>query len=404
MSLDLTNLDQLRLLAERTRENLDLLEEAITLLGGVSEGINTKVTSLQGTVENLDIPTKTSELTNDAKFQTDTDVANAIANADKLTRKKIDSLADIDLTADDADQYIYMLPVTDADGSTYYQQYMVIDGAAEAMGTTKVDLEGYLQESDVATDEEVDEVSFELGFLQFMPPEMHRMIFRGKNLGGVLTETQKRAIADGTFEDLWLGDYWVINGITWRIADIDYWLNTGNAYVFSKHHLVIMPDVNLGAFKKMNLTNTTEGGYVGSLMYTSNMDDAKTICREAFGDNVLTHQDMFCTQVTDGRPTGYIWKDASIELPTEVMLYGCSHFGVMNDGVHIPMKYAIDKSQLSLFNVAPKFITTRQIYWLQDILSGEAFAAVDHFGNTSRHWAAVDYSGIRPVFAIGVPD
>lgn len=235
----------------------------------------------------------------------------------------------------------------------------------------------------------------------FAAPELHRMVFRGKNLGTALTAAQKTAIQNGTFKDLWLGDYWVINGINWRIVDMDYWWNCGDA-AFTKHHLVIMPDGNLGANKQMNTTNTTEGGYVGSLMYTTNMADAKALCTGAFGSNILTHRDIFCNAVTNGRPTGYAWLDSSIELPTEVMIYGCPHYAVMNDGTNIPMKYAISKSQLALFAVAPKFITTRQNYWLQDVVSAAYFATVHYGGGANWYVAAYSDIGVRPVFPVGV--
>lgn len=180
MSEKLITLDQERLHAERVKGFLDSLNDANDLIAAVLDGIDTRVTNLADSVDDLSIPTKVSELTNDSNYQTDTDVASAIANADKLARKKIDSLSDIDLTADDADEYIYMLPVTDSDGDTYYQQYMVIDGVAEAMGTTKIDLEGYLTEDDVATDAEVDEgIGEGLDFSTFsMPICVNKNLFR----------------------------------------------------------------------------------------------------------------------------------------------------------------------------------------------------------------------------------
>lgn len=236
----------------------------------------------------------------------------------------------------------------------------------------------------------------------FAAPELHRMIFRGKNLGTALTADQKASIQNGTFKDLWLGDYWVINGITWRIVDIDYWWNCGDTYAFTTHHLVIMPDTNLGDNKQMNATDTTEGGYVGSLMYTSNMADAKAMCTGAFGSNILTHRDIFCNAVTNGRPTSWAWLDSSIELPTEVMIYGCPHYAVMNDGTNVPMKYAIGKSQLALFAVSPKFITTRQNYWLQDAVSAACFARVYLCGDANYDIASSPWVGVRPVFPVGV--
>ena len=66
-------------------------------------------------------------------------------------------------------------------------------------------------------------------------PEAHSRIFRGKNLGTSVTAAQKAAIQDGTFKDLFLGDYWVINDVTWRIVDMDYWYNTGSTALTTHH-------------------------------------------------------------------------------------------------------------------------------------------------------------------------
>ena len=49
-------------------------------------------------------------------------------------------------------------------------------------------------------------------------------IYRGKYLGDSYTADQKAAIAAGTFEDLYIGDYWTIDGVNYRIAAFDYWL------------------------------------------------------------------------------------------------------------------------------------------------------------------------------------
>ena len=54
-----------------------------------------------------------------------------------------------------------------------------------------------------------------------LSPINHRNIFRGKNLGSAVTEEQKTAIQSGTFDDLFVGDYWEIDGVKWRIVDMD---------------------------------------------------------------------------------------------------------------------------------------------------------------------------------------
>lgn len=235
----------------------------------------------------------------------------------------------------------------------------------------------------------------------FSAPELHRMIFRGHNLGTALTEEQTANIQNGTFKDLWLGDFWVINNVRWRIVDFDYWYNCGDTG-FTKHHLVIMPDKILGGFKPMNDTNTTNGGYVGSLMYTMNMADAKAECTSAFGENILTHREYLATSAVDGIPTTNAWMDSNIELPNECMIYGTSYFATTNNGTTTPAIQTTGKNQLALFAAAPKYIVQRENYWLRDVVSSTDFAYVGSYGISGHSKAADMYRGVRPVFPVGV--
>lgn len=93
--------------------------------------------------------TQVGNLTKSQKFQTETQVSTAIskavAAADHLKRKVVNSTADIDLKAADASQYIYMVSKGTAGEADKYDEYMVIDGVLEKMGDWGVDLSGYVQ-------------------------------------------------------------------------------------------------------------------------------------------------------------------------------------------------------------------------------------------------------------------
>lgn len=233
----------------------------------------------------------------------------------------------------------------------------------------------------------------------FAPVELRRVLFRGKNLGTALTAVQKAAIKDGSFKGMFLGDYWSIGGRIWRIVDMDYWYNCGDT-AFTSHHLVIMPDEALYN-ARMNTTNVTTGGYVGSEMYKSNLANAKTIVNAAFQGSVLTHREYLCNAVANGRPSGGAWFDSSIELPNESMMYGHPHFSPTSDGSTVPTIYTISKTQLALFMVCPRFIVNRSYnQWLRDVVSSAYFAIVDAYGNTYGH-AASNSFGVRPVFPVG---
>jgi hypothetical protein len=235
----------------------------------------------------------------------------------------------------------------------------------------------------------------------FASPYQHRMVFRGSNLGSTLTADQKARISDGTFKGLWLGDYWAIGGVNWRIVDFDYWYNCGNT-AFTTHHLVIMTDSSLYN-AQMNTSNTTAGGYVGSAMYTENLANAKTMISSAFGNAVLTHREILVNAVTSGRPSGGAWCDSSVELPNEPMMYGSYIYTPGSDGSVSPYRYTISKTQLALFQAAPRFIVSspRVTCWLRDVVSASAFAYMGIFSGALCYNASGSY-GVRPVFPVGV--
>lgn len=225
-----------------------------------------------------------------------------------------------------------------------------------------------------------------------------RLLYRGKNLGSSVTQAQAEAISSRSFDDLYLGDYWEINGVRYRIADFNYWALTGDTN-FTKSHLVIVPDTLLYN-EVMNDTNITTGAYVGSKMRASGLTQAKNTIRSAFGSLLLTHREYLQNAVTNGRPSGGLWIDSEVDLMNEIMLYGCSVYGASNDGVNIPNIYTINNSQLALFQARPDFIKTRQDYWLRDVVSAAYFALVAGNGDAT-YFAASFSNGVRPVFAIG---
>ena len=237
-----------------------------------------------------------------------------------------------------------------------------------------------------------------LATMQLISPENKRSIFRGKNLGTSLSVTQKAAIQDGTFKELWLGDYWVINGVNWRIVDFDYWYNLGSPK-FTSHHLVIMPDTALYN-AKMNDTSVTTGGYTGSKMYTEYIDQAKTTVANAFSSAVLTHKDYLINAVTSGYPSNGAWTDSTVDLPSECMIYGSNISSAAMNGDGNVKKYTINKTQFSLFRIAPQYILSGNGYWLRDVASSTHFARIDAYGAAQITGGANDF-GVRPVFAIG---
>ncbi len=226
----------------------------------------------------------------------------------------------------------------------------------------------------------------------------HNSIYRGKNLGTSVTAAQWAAIADGSFTDLYIGDYWVIDGVNWRIAAFDYYYKTGDISC-TTHHVVIVPDAALYSHA-MNNTNITTGGYIGSKMYTEGLAEAKTKINSAFGSNhILSHRQQLVNAVTDGKPSGGSWYDSTVEIMTEQNVYGGKIFSAGNDGSTVPYLSTVDNSKFPLFAHDPSIISNRQWFWLRDVASAALFAAVDTYGSATAIKAA-NAGSVRPAFAI----
>lgn len=223
----------------------------------------------------------------------------------------------------------------------------------------------------------------------------HNAIYRGKNLGSAVTAAQWAAIQAGTFEDLFIGDYWTINGVNWRIAAFDYYLNDQT----TEHHTVIVPDTDLYE-ASMNDTNTTEGAYVSSKMYTSGLNQAKTLVNNAFGeDHILSHYAYLKNAATGGYETGGSGYQVTVVLMTEQNLYGGSVFANRMQGTNYAFNYTIDNSQFPLFAFRHDLISNNQKSWLRDVARTVSFSCTWTNNNAYNEGAAAVH-GVRPSFCI----
>lgn len=117
------------------------------------------------------IPKKVSDITNDSGFQTASQVTAAItkgtqglasqtyvnqqiAGAAHLKREKVSALPAV--SAADTNT-LYLVPKSGS-GNDTFDEYLLIDGKFELMGNSKVDLSGYLQASDEATEQEINDI------------------------------------------------------------------------------------------------------------------------------------------------------------------------------------------------------------------------------------------------------
>ena len=235
----------------------------------------------------------------------------------------------------------------------------------------------------------------------------HRNVYRGKNLGTTITDAQKAAVHNGTFDDLFIGDYWTINGHKYVIADMNYWkgrydkltATEGEDPILSvdKNHLVMLA-VWPGT-AKMNDTAITTGAYLGSKMYTENLVPIREAIATDFGDMVVYHRERFANSVDEesGVPTTDVWVDSYADLMNEPMVYGGYIHSIEADGAINHDRLTIDRDQLALFKLNPNALG-RYAVWLRDVVSETQFASVHYYGHAASNDAFFTYS-VRPVFS-----
>ena len=246
------------------------------------------------------------------------------------------------------------------------------------------------------------------------PGVNHNAIFRGKYMG-----TFNRAefdaflsahqVSTGVFEDLYLGDWFVIldgtYNLAWMIAGFNYGINSGDT-PFTANSLALIPrEAGFLYGTPMNSTNTTAGGYAGSEMHALLNGTVANNLRNGFGDHLLKRRVMLtnsvntsavspgCTEWT-GCANGCGWYDSYATLMTEVQAFGST---VFSGGYDTGEGY----EKLPVFNFISPVEYSRGYFWLRGVASSTYFASVDANGFAYCFGAAAAWMIVRPLIFVG---
>lgn len=240
--------------------------------------------------------------------------------------------------------------------------------------------------------------------------QTHANIFRGQSLGA-LSSTHIANIQNGTFHDMFIGDYFTVNDSNYVIADINYKKGHGDTTPLG-NHLVLMPQnwsktptQTLAPDGKttnyMNDTDTTAGGFAGSKLYKTYLPQIQQKLEADFGNHLLNFREIISTHVDDsGAPDQAEWRDTKVMIPCETMVYGTMVNGNNKKGLWYNV--GDDASQLALMRLnSEERNFHRQIIWLRDIHSALEFADADLNGSASWSVASSPWAGVRAFFLIG---
>lgn len=253
--------------------------------------------------------------------------------------------------------------------------------------------------------------------------ENHNNIFRGDDLfaKGYTIDDICAMISDGSFSDIYIGDYFTLSGsipdvpcfveqtgddgtkslvestqtviynTKFRIAGLDTYLNTGDK-AFTQHHAVIVPDKAIGN-NRMNSTNVTTGGYVGSFMFASVLPVYNAHFDIKLNNHLLTHREYLTVSVSGNSANKCTWTDVKFNLMSEPEIYGCSVRGGVLD---VGSNYRL----FPLFRISPTYISNSVWRWLRAIYMSTNFAYISGSGVAGGGSASTSL-GICPCFCIG---
>ena len=242
--------------------------------------------------------------------------------------------------------------------------------------------------------------------------QTHNNIFRGANLGA-LNSTHIANIQNGNFHDMFIGDYFSINGSNYVIAGINTKHLHGDSISLG-NHLLLMPDrvskladgtAMIGDGKTthyMNDTDTTAGGFAGTKLYNTYMPSIQKKLEADFGSHLLSFREIVSTHIdASGAPDTAEWRDAKLSIPSEVMIYGSIMNGNNKNGSWANI--GDDTTQLPLFRLNPDEISDNRSrsLWLRDVHSATGFAVASSNGDTNWGVASNPSVGVRAFFLIG---
>lgn len=240
------------------------------------------------------------------------------------------------------------------------------------------------------------------------------------------------------FEDIYVGDYikmsrpisaknpdasQQLTGSQYvTIASIDGLMHNGDNNYINYHHLVMVPGQGFGGTQHfgraaMNASNTTVGGYKGSVMNNTILGSVVTAGSTAsdatvnqqlyaeFGSHLKTTRELASNGinatgynrfgVNSGCSNNWEWISAQAILMSEIEVYGSivwssSGYDTGNE-----------KMQLPLFANSREAMNNRSsLYWLKDVASSSDFCRCNDLGNAYYGNAGLTWGFVRPRFIL----
>ena len=225
--------------------------------------------------------------------------------------------------------------------------------------------------------------------------QTHNATYRGQSLGS-FNETFANDIDNGTFNNMWVGDSFVVNNHTYKIAGFNYKCGHEENTGLANHLIMITDDLSSHV---MNSTDTTEGGFAGSDMFKGEIPVVENQLATDFGGHLLKFKSYLSTSIdSSGAPNNGQWYELTANLCNSAMWWGSpSQYSNNKNGT----KYNIgdEDTQLPIMKLHTAERSSNNWVWLRDIYNSSGFAAADDDG--SANWDhASNSNDVRAFFLI----
>ena len=235
-------------------------------------------------------------------------------------------------------------------------------------------------------------------------PQNRNNFYRGKNLGTTFTLSQRDAIRTGTFDDLYVGDYWTgSNGVRYIIAHFNYFrggMHPDSGAIRNKNHIVLIASPWVQTATQM-FPAIGDNGYMYSQIRGILADVHAPTVQSFFKNATLEVVSDYAVgkAYRDGRKwTGDLISD-KLMLMNELQVYGAHIHAVMNDSNTSRYKATFHTNQFALFRLYPAIKAVQGTWFLRDSAGNGYFSAVTSTGY-AQELTPTYRATLRPFFAI----
>lgn len=253
----------------------------------------------------------------------------------------------------------------------------------------------------------------------------HNSIYRGKDITAYHTDgTLGERISSGTFEDLFIGDYFTITITTEYgtetvdcvLAGFDIYMGSVREYfpslddcdALERHHVVCVTRDKFRTNHRIQPSGVSYDGYYQCELHTTTLPKYANAMKAVLGDHLIEVCDWYSydinseyknvnyeglTGATDSGDYGTDFHAHLIPL-TERELYGAPAFSCS------PYEIGFETAQLPLFRLNPAMKAIGNWYWLKDY-AGSGVFCICYDDGYPTYSNAGNSCGVRPRFIIG---